>query len=182
MNVPLSLGGAPGAPRRPFVILYYKRAAGKKKELFCKFVQFTIIFFRKQERGAQKTQKCGKAVCPEVPEGTEERGEEGEAERCAERGGEEHIKAQLAGTDAEGKGEERGGEEQAEERVERAGQGAVCAAAQAQGTQTVVEQGERRAEQERGGKAFKLGTDLDAHFSHRRGGRAVRRRRGHPRS
>ncbi len=155
---------------------------GKKKELFCKFVQFTIIFFREQERGAQKTQKSGEAVCPEVPEGAEERGEKGEAEGCAEQDGKEHIKAQLAPADAEREGEECGGEEQAEERVERAGQDAVRAAAQAQGAQTVVEQGERRAEQERGGKAFELGGDLDAHFSHRRGGRADRRRRGRPRS
>lgn len=119
-------------------------------------MQFTIIFFREQKRSAQKTQKRGEAVCPEVPEGAEERGEKGEAEGCTERKSEEHIKAQLTGTDAEGEGEERGSKEQAEERVERAGQGAVRAAAQTQGAQAVIEQGERRAEQERGGKAFEL--------------------------
>lgn len=119
-------------------------------------MQFTIIFFREQKRSAQKTQKRGEAVRPEVPERTKERGEERKAQRRAGEHGEEHIEAQLAPADAEREGEQRGGEEQAEERVERAGQGAVCAAAQTQRAQTVVEQGERRAEQKRGGKALEL--------------------------
>ncbi len=126
-------------------------------------MQFTIIFFREQERRAQKPRKGEKALGPEIPERAEERGEEREAQSRADEHGEEHIEAQLTAADAEREGEQRGGEDKAVERVERSGQGAVRAAAQTQCAQGIVEQSKGRAEQERGAQARELRGDLNAH-------------------
>ena len=132
-------------------------------------MQFTIIFFEQEERGTQKAEDGEETLCPEVPTRAEKGREEREAERRAEGGGEEHIKAQLTASDAQGEGRKGDGEEKGEERVERSCQAAVRAAAQTQGAQAVVEQGEGCAEEERDEEAFELGGDLDAHLSHRRG-------------
>ncbi len=128
--------------------------------LFCKFVQFTIIFFREAERRAQKAEEQEKAVCPEVPERAQERREQGEGQRRAEHDGGERVEPELSHADAQGVGKER--EEQGEgvERVERVGEGAASAAERAQ---CVVEQGEPCAEQERAQERAELFADGVAH-------------------
>ncbi len=128
-------------------------------------MQFTIIFFRQQERRTQKAGEGKEAGGPKIPKRAEQRREEGEAQDRAEEGEGEHIEPQLALSDAQREGDERGGEKEAVERVEQVGQGASAAAAQAQGAQTVIEQGEGRAEQERAPEGAELGAEVNAHAS-----------------
>lgn len=103
------------------------------------------------------------AFRPKIPERPEEGREEREADRCADEQGKEHIKTQLAVSDAQSEGKKRSGEEEAEKGIKQCGQGVVCAAAHAQCTQAVVEQGQCCAKQERGTQAMELSTDLNAH-------------------
>ena len=126
-------------------------------------MQFTIIFFRKEKRRAQKAGEGKEAAGPEVPKRAEERREEREAQNRAEEGEGEHIEPQLAPSDAQREGEKGGGEEKAVERVEQIRQGAAGAAAHTEGAQAVVEQRQRRAEEKGAPEGVQLRADLDAH-------------------
>lgn len=128
-------------------------------------MQFTIIFFCKAERRAEKAGKGEETVGPEVPERAEKRGSESKGERRADYDGEERVEPQLAAADAQGKGKKCGGEKQGIERIERAGERMPRAAAEPHGAQRVIEQGKAGAEQKRAGKHGELGRDVAAHAS-----------------
>ena len=81
-------------------------------------MQFTIIFFHKEKRRAQKAGEREEAVGPEVPERAKERREERKAQVRAEGDESEHIEPQLALPNAQREGEKGGGEKEAVERVE----------------------------------------------------------------
>ena len=126
-------------------------------------MQFTIIFFCDRKRQTQHAGKGKETAGPEVPERAQQRGEKREAEHRAEKGGKEHVEPQLAPADAQGEGEEGEREGETVERIEQIGQGAARAAAQPDGAQRVIEEGEARAEEQRAPERGGLCRNVDAH-------------------
>lgn len=132
-------------------------------------------FFKRFYRESQQPQQFKERARPEIPQRAQQRREDAEEERRAERGGHNGIEPQLAVPNAQCENEKRQRERQAVKRVERFGKALPGAAAQPQGAQQVVEQRERHAEQERRGKQPKLCVDGNAHISRQTAAKAARR-------
>lgn len=112
----------------------------KKKELFCNFVQFTIIFFCERKGKLQQPQQRKQAVRPKIPERTKQRGERDKAGRCAERNGKKCVKPQLAVADAQCEGKQKDEERERIEQIQYSSQITMCTAAQPQSAQRIVKQ------------------------------------------
>jgi len=154
-----------------FIRFHYKPVAGKKKVPFAKFGKFTIKFFEQPERHCRKRQQRKQNICPKGPQRAQAARQQRKVQHRAQQGRKQHEKPQLTSADAQRKEKRQQRQQQAVERIERAGECARCFPPQADRAQQIVEQRQRRAQQERGEEALRLRAERYAHrLSLRTGG------------